>query len=318
MSTDLEKIADQLRSERLFDSGRLKPGGRRELVQVMQRWEHERGQRAFVVVLPRDESLEPARALWEKLGLDPTRDLLLIANGERWEARGWGLSPGRVHQALVRAAPALERYFARGLVVALDELAALSVASRAAKQVVRAPEARSGISRSTREAEESSSSGSIVAWGVAGVVTAGLVGFVIARRNRRAKERRAEFDAVRASAERAFADLILSSEELSGEAGRELQLKGGEVRRRLDDLIAEAEGNPSRMNDPVLLGKIRHIESELAALRSTGLQKAAASCSNPPSTSTSPAPKPSAEWDPSNGSDLLSEPSSISVAVKKN
>jgi hypothetical protein len=109
MSVDLDRIAVALRQDRVFDSGRLKPGGRRELSSTIERWQRAYSLYAYVVLLGPDESSEGARALWGKLGLDNKRDLLLIANGRRWEARGWGLSARQVEQALTRAAPALEQ-----------------------------------------------------------------------------------------------------------------------------------------------------------------------------------------------------------------
>src|SRR5262249_43977183 len=107
MSVDVESIRAALAQDRVYDSGRLKSGGKHELESALERWQRDHSLRAYVVVLPPDEDLEPARALWQKLGLDSKRDLLLIANGRRWEARGFGLTGAQIESALARAAPDL-------------------------------------------------------------------------------------------------------------------------------------------------------------------------------------------------------------------
>jgi hypothetical protein len=315
VTVELDPIVAELRSNRISHGGRLKPGGEKEVAATIQRWERERGLRAYVAVLPAGEDVTQGRALWDRLGLDSKRHLLLIANGKRWEARGWGLSAGRVQTALERATPGLSQYLGRGLAQALDELGALTVASAAQTGAAR-PQTDTSAPVTAEEPESSSTS---IALGLLGTVAAGALGFVIYRRSKRAKEQRADYDSARASAERAFADLMLSSEELRGPIGAELQRKGAALKQSLDARIAETEGKPAKMSDPIVVGEIRQIESEFAALRSTGLQEAAAqSCSSQKSESTSPAPKPDAEWDPSNGSDLSSEQPSTSEAVRKN
>jgi hypothetical protein len=301
MTIDLDATARDLQREKLVDRGRLKVGGRQEVRASMERAYAQHGLRSYVLLLPSGESIEDARPLWDALKLDPAKDLLLVSNGAHWEARGWGLSRGAIDAALDAATPALRQYFGKGIQQALEGLSAAATGAAA-------PPGGASTSKAPTAA---------ILGGTAALAASG-VAFVIWRRDKLAKERRVPFDAARASAERAFTDLVLASEELSGDDGAKLQLEAGDLKKRLDAFVAEAEKKPLALGTPVTLGKIRQFESELAALRSTRLQKARdLQCSSRESSSTSPAPKPNGAWDPSNGSDLSSEPSSISGVAKK-
>jgi hypothetical protein len=257
-----------LRNEKLVDRGRLKPGGRKEVLDEIERVERVHGLRAHVLLLPVGESPADAKPLWDKLGLDPKRDLLLVSNGKGWEVRGWGLTTQKIDAAMTAAAPAYKQYLGKGITQSLSSLAAET----------RAVAPSAGASMTSTSPSPSSDSGGghglAIGLGLVGALVVGGVGFAIYRRNKRAGESRGEFDAAKASAERTYTDLMLASEDLGGDAGYELQLKAADLKKQLDTIVAQADGKADRMSDRVVLGKISQIESELAALRSTRLQKA--------------------------------------------
>src|SRR5262245_19769414 len=121
MSLDVQTAARQLSARSLADpTGMLKPAGRREVEEVIKRWEAQ-GRFAHVLCVPASD-LGPFHAVWGKLSLTETRDLLLLFDGMRWEARGWGLSPQVVERELETARPALKQYYGKGLAVALEGL----------------------------------------------------------------------------------------------------------------------------------------------------------------------------------------------------
>jgi hypothetical protein len=251
-------IAERLRGESVVDlNGLLKPGGRAEIVAAVERWK-ERGLKAHVV-LARGAHPSELGAIWDALHADPKEDLLLIFDTRDWAARGWGLPEERIRATLAAAEPGLHQYFGRGITNALEGLGQAATGVAAPKAVV--------DERSTHIAE-------VVGGSIGALLLVGALGFVVRRRNRRTDEKRAVFDAARGSAEKAYAELMLLADELPGRESSELQLKGAEIKRRLDALADEAAGSPSRMDDPVTLGRIRQFENELATLRSTSLQQA--------------------------------------------
>jgi hypothetical protein len=193
---------------------------------------------------------------------------LLITNGKTWEVRGWSLTRAQIDEAMAHGAIGFKQYLGKGIEMSLEALEGQVTGRKAAK------DDKAPSSPPPKPADEGGSSGTWIGLGVGGAVVVGLVAFAIRRRNQRAGEARGEFDKARASAERAYTDLILACEELGGETGSELQLKATELKKRLDAVVAEADGKPDRMNDRVVIGKITQLESELAALRSTQLQKA--------------------------------------------
>src|SRR5207247_1725718 len=106
------------------------------------------------------------------------------------------------------------------------------------------------------------------------IAAGGVIVLAIMRRNRLAKEGLASVGTAKASAERAYTELVLACEELGGDPqASELQLKATELKKRVDAIVADTEAKPARGTDPVTIGKIRQLENELAALRSTVLQK---------------------------------------------
>ena len=79
----------------------------------------ERGLAAYVVHAEPGRPLAPLRALWQKLGLKEGSDLLLLFNGERWEAKGWGLSAPQIAATLDAAEATLSEGAGAGLERAL-------------------------------------------------------------------------------------------------------------------------------------------------------------------------------------------------------
>lgn len=237
---DRAEIADRLRSARIWDSGWLKPAGRGELDAALDRWEAD-GRRARVVLAERGTDLAALRPLWGDLGLDPESDLLLLYNGERWEARGWGLDDGDIAAALDAAEPELADYVGKGLVAALDGLGAAT-------------------------------GGGAPGWllpvgGAAAVAGFGLM-WLIARRERvRRTEGTKLLADARDAAEGAYASLILDADRLGPESF-DLQEQAARLRRELDVAAREA-GDPK-----VRAGRMRQVEDEIAALQSTVLQRA--------------------------------------------
>ncbi len=252
MSRTLDETARELRERRLVDRGLLRPRGRQEVLAAIERW-RERGMRAWVLVLERDEPLAPWHALSETMQLGRP-DLLLLFNGRRWEARGWGLPADRVERALEAARPSLGTYWGRGLVEALDRLGAAATGRPAPR-----PESRPRSS-------------SPIGWGAGAALLAGggVLAWLIGRRMRLAKERRGKIDQARSSAERTYADLVLAAEDLSSEDAMQLQMRAARLKEQLDQVVEQAR---SSGDDEVTIGRVRQVENELSALQSTVLQK---------------------------------------------
>ena len=279
---DIDATAADLRKDKLVDRGRLKPGGRREILDEIDKLERVRGLRAHVLVLPLGDSPADAKPLWDKLGLDNKRDLLFVTNGKGWEVRGWGLTGDKIDSAMKDAPAAFKQYLGKGVTTSLTSLA--SLASSPTPPPPRLPQPKSPPPATTTASSPSTSSSSsksdggghglAIGLGVVGALVVGGVGFAIYRRNKRAKESRGDFDTAKGNAEKAYTDLMLASEELGGDAGYQLQLKAADLKKQLDTIVADADGKADKMSDRVVLGKISQIESELAALRSTQLQKA--------------------------------------------
>ena len=260
MSPELERAVEALREHAIFDQGLLKSGGRREIQASIDRWA-ARDRRARLLLLARDTSLVPWRAMWDLLSLDPDRDLLLLFNGRRWEARGWGLTQAQIRGALDSARAGLQIYYGRGLVQAIDALGQSSVGGLAGGQ----PDPTQS------EIQESGWLG--VSPVAVGAVAVGLaaIAFVVARRRRVTQRERAEFDQAHAQAERTYADVVIAADRLDDSV--ELQSKAGRLKESLDTLKRDADRKPGLKADPVTVGRVRQIESELAAIRSTVLQK---------------------------------------------
>lgn len=262
---DLNAAATALRRGGLHDpAGRLKAGGRRELTHALVQTSRL-GMTARVVVLPRGADLGPARALWDELKLENGRDLLLLANGQRWEARGWGLTKAEVSEALGAAAPHLKRYLAAGLVRALENL---NMAAR------RGAAAAGATTRDPKpvapNGERSSLVGTGLVVGGGAVLLAGLA-WVVARRQRRGRGVRATYDERFQAAERTYADLMVEGDALDD--GDDIIRDAARLKGELDTIDGKARGDLRAMGDPVTLGRLDQVGNHLAALRTRLIQR---------------------------------------------
>jgi hypothetical protein len=253
MSVTIDSAVEQLKKGAVADpSSHLKPKGREHLESEIARWQ-SRGLRAHVLVCDPGDSFRDLLGAFDKLGYDAKKDMLLVFNTRDWAARGWGLSDGELAKALEAARPHAHEVFAQELIDALDQL------GRAAD----------------KQAESGGGFPVLPVFGSIGAVAAGgLLVLAIRRRNLLAKEGLAKVTEAKASADRAYSDLVLACEELPGDPqASEIQIKASDLKKRVDAIAAETDAKPAKGNDPVTVGKIRQLENELAALRSTVLQK---------------------------------------------
>lgn len=250
MSISVDVAVRALRTSALVDpSAHLKPRGRDEVNDELRRW-RDRGLFAQVLVVDRGDPLpELLLGSWNTLGLDARRDLLLVFDTHDWVARGWGLDAGQIMRILEAARPHERTVFSRELIGALQGLA---------------------------QAAQPSAGSSIVlpALGVGGALALGLLGLVVRRRRQLAQLGRAQLAEAQSSLGRTYAELVLACEELPAQQeASELQLRATELRQRADVVLKQGLLDPKIGNDPVMIGRVRQLESELSALHSTVLQK---------------------------------------------
>jgi hypothetical protein len=247
----LDEAAEALRARPVVDVGHLlKPGGLREIEREIARLSAA-GLRGHVVVAPRGEDLAPWQALWTRLRYRSDQDLLLLFNGRDWHAAGWDLEPATVRRALDAAEPALGAYYGRGLTVALANLAAAT-----GRSGVERPRARSSL---------------LPVFLGAGTALA-VVGWVIARRRKRGSERRQSLAEARSSADQVFADVVLATEDLPGPEATQLREKATRLRDQIDALAPPGLKQLPAKQESLTLARLRQMENELEALRSSVLQ----------------------------------------------
>ena len=218
----------------------------------------DRGQTARVLLLPRGDPLEPWRGLWHELQLDGQTDLLLLFSGDRWEARGWGLTPESVVGLLEGAEADLRVYYARGLSVALRDMAAASPATVVAPQTV------------------DGGGFPLTLVGLLAAAIALVVGFVIRRRMARARATQTTFDDLLQSTRQAFAEVMLHGEDLAfrlPDEAKRIQLEAAEFEKELAALEKEVEQDPGKRRAPVTRGRVQSLRDEFRVLSSTILQK---------------------------------------------
>jgi hypothetical protein len=256
MSVTIDTAVSELKSKAVADpSTHLKPKGLEHLEAEIERWK-SRGLRAHVLLCDPGDSFRDLLGAWDQLGYDGKQDLLLVFNTRDWAARGWGLNDAELARALEAARPHAHEVFAQELVGALDQLG------------------RAAVAKGTANDDRGGGLVLPVVGGIAAVATGGLIALAIRRRNLLAKQGLAKVGEAKASADRAYSDLVLACEELPGDPrASDIQLKASDLKKRVDAIAAETEAKPTRGNDPVTVGKIRQLENELAALRSTVLQK---------------------------------------------
>ncbi|MBM3224126.1 MAG: hypothetical protein FJZ47_10020 [Candidatus Tectomicrobia bacterium] len=250
---NIEAVLSALRTSQLADNDLLTPAERAAVQQTLTQLA-QRGLRAYVVVLPQNEEPQTWRKLWELIPIREQRDLLLLFNGRRWEARGWLLPPVTISRELQQAETVVQRERGAGLVAAVTALAAqTSSASR--------PSARGGGS-------------SLPLWlGGGSLVLLGTMGWLLLRRQRLQRQQQARvFHEARNEAEAAFAQVMLA-DGITDVTIRDLQLQATTHKQHLDTLTASVEQGQRPASDPVLLGELAQIVNQFATLHSAILRR---------------------------------------------
>ena len=244
-----------LRKGPVADVGQLlKPAGVREIEREAARLAAG-GLHGHVVVAPRGQDLDAWRVLWSRQGYDARRDLLLLFNGRDWQARGWGLEQAQIQRALDAAQPALGQYYGKGLTVALTRLA---------EETGRAPE---------RPDEKRRSRSSLLPVFIgAGTALAVGFGWVVARRRRLQRERRQSLAEARKSADQVFADVVLATEDMSGPDAIQLREKATRLHDQIEALAPPNLKQLPAKEESLTMARLRQMENELEALRSSVLQ----------------------------------------------
>jgi hypothetical protein len=257
MTISVDVAVSALTQQPLADpSLHLKPKGREEVTAEIERWA-SRGLVAHVLVVDLGDRFADLWPVWDRLHLNPERDLLLIFNTRDWVARGWGLPESEIRSTLAAALPTERTVFSRELTTALDRLAKLTRERADRGETVAALE-------------------QVLGWvgGIGGAAVVGVVGLAIHRRRKIKAEGRLKLAQAESSAGQTYADVILACEDLSeGEEASRLQLRAAELKRRMDSVLEQGRSQPALGNDPVTIGRVQQLENELAALRSTVLQK---------------------------------------------
>jgi hypothetical protein len=246
MSVTMEQAIAELKKSPLADpEARMNAKGRRLVLAEIERV-RARSIRAHVLIAP--GTIDVA-ALWRALGYGERDALLVLHDGglEVWLAGG-------KHSTVTAAA---------GVTIAdlvLGELRHLAPPAATAKH------------------DDDSGGGFPVLPVLGGTVVAlggGLVALAIVRRGKLAKEGLTAVAKAKAALDKSYADVVLACEELPGDPqASEIQLKAAELKKRGDAISAEVDAAPSRGTDPVTIGKLEQLDNELAALRSTVMQKA--------------------------------------------
>lgn len=232
----------------LFDDRYTDPAGRlttteAEALRRLLSAYADRGAPAYVVIVPEGDSLASWRKSWTALDLRDERDLLVLHDGRRWEARGWGLAPDVIARALDASEPRLKDGLVPGLSDALGAL-------------------RGASSLADAEVATMDPSQILILTPVAIAAALGLsgLGWVLARRMARARDTEDQVDRARRSLEHAVASLVLDAETL-GAGGRALQDRAARLQQELRRVPADEAPY-------VRAARIRQLEDEVAALSS--------------------------------------------------
>ena len=272
MSLDVQGVAGRIATTGLEDDGALSAEDAERVRAAIRRIE-ARGRRARVITLSRGAATRPWRDVFDLAGLDSHRDLLLIWNGQRIEAHGWDLGRRQVDEATAAVRDRIATRPAEAIELALDGM--LALAPPLGPAVRRSP-APSPVADPVADSGAAPASGGqgIALLGTGGLAALALVGgvaLVIRGRARRAAEAQAALREGLSAADQRYSELMLAAEELAPADAEALQLRAGTLKQRLDALALEARG--ANTDDPVRLGKVQQLEGEIAALRSTVLQK---------------------------------------------
>ncbi len=232
----LEELAVELRAGGVADPAEeLGPYGPRILRPVFER-HRERGLHAYVVRAEPGRPLDEVWPLWSKLGLNEESDLLLLYNGTRWEAKGWGLSAAQISQALAAAEPALQRSQTEGLALVLDKLAELVPLE--------------------------------IPWLPLSMHTAALtwLGWVLVRKFKRHRQSKQRIAKALSSAAAVQAEVMLAAEQLPTDAAAKVQ-------RHATRLGEEFQPAAQSGDEALAVGRLEQLESELNALHSEVLAR---------------------------------------------
>jgi hypothetical protein len=216
-------------------SGRLGGGGP-ELQRALEALERD-GRSAYVALLPPGE-VRSGRRLWTELGLSDQGDLLLLYDGSRWEARGWGLDDAEISRILDESEPSLRGGDVQGLLAALR-----------------------GLQRAAYGGGVSGALGGLAigAGSLAAVALTGGLGWILMRRMRLQREGQS-VAAARTALQDDVAHLVLSAESL-GQGAWELQERAVRLQEEVRRLPA---GEDARMQ----VARIERLQDEVAALQS--------------------------------------------------
>ena len=272
MSLDVQGVAGRIASTGLEDDGVLSAEDAERVRAAIRRIE-ARGRRARVITLSRGAATRPWRDVFDLAGLDSHRDLLLIWNGQRIEAHGWDLERAQLDQAVAAVRGRIATRPAEAIELALDRMLAMAPTQRrpAAPPPATSPPAAPAPAPAAAPSTAGPGVALLSTGGLAALALASGVALVIRRRARRAAEAQAALRDGLAAADRRYSELMLAAEELAPAEAERLQLRAGTLKQRLDALALEARG--ANTDDPVRLGKVQQLEGEIAALRSTVLQK---------------------------------------------
>lgn len=259
-------VLQALQASQLVDNDTLRADERAQVLRTLADLS-ERGLQAYVVVLPQSEELQDWYKLWPLLKLREGSALLLLYNGRRWEARGWGLPADAIGRELSRAALARQHGLGAGLSTALTALATLAAARTLTDHLPSAQEAR------TRRALASEGASSLRLWlgGGAIVLLGGLSWFVL-RRQRLQQQQSRTFTEAREAAEAAFTQVMLVDGSMD-EPIRELQRQALRHKQSLDTLIASVQQGQRLATDPVLLGDMTQMLKQFTTLHAAVLRR---------------------------------------------
>jgi hypothetical protein len=288
MTVTIDTALAELKDKPLADpDARMKPHGRELVVQEIERLRAS-GLRAHVLVVAHGDKLD-AGAMFEKLGYDLDKDLLIVFDGYAFYGRGWGQKEISGHGpkqttrtiadeliALLRSRAALTKSPHPSPSPSPSPLPSPSPSPVPSPSPLPRPSTTPSPTPTPTPTSDHDDGFPLlpVVGGTLLVATGGLVTLAIIRRQKLARSGLAKLDDARASLDRSYAELVLACEELPGDPqATEIQLKATELKKRMDAIVADTQAKPHTGNDPVTLGKLQQLENEIAALRSTVLQK---------------------------------------------
>ncbi len=188
----------------------------------------------YVVLVPGGD-LKAWRSLWGSLNLAADQNLLLLYNGTRWEAKGFGLSSAEISALLAKNEAELARDRVAGLAGAADGLYGAAFGAGVGTYVV---------------------GGGLGLVGMLGLIGGGLA---LRRRSQLIAERKAAITQARSLVEEDLAELILESDgepDLTAVHEKAERIRD-EVRR-----FSRSEEDPA-----VIQGRAQQVQHEVAALR---------------------------------------------------